>query len=272
MATMHINDLLQQLSNSRVYDLSQPFQAGMPFYPLLKAGFSYYLYRRHLDAKPEIMGPRSAASGLIIMSDHSGTHVDARCHQARNRRLFDGTEVDNNLETSQGFTKHGADEIPLMISRAVLVDVASVVKDPLPEYHTVSVEEFERALEAEGVKIEAGDVVLMRTGYGRFWNNPAVYEKAAGASAELSKALAQKNILAVGADNMSWDVAGGPEHVKHHVGAGHLHLLAEKGIFIIENLYLEELSRDKVFTSIFICLPLKLVGATGAPVRPICLR
>ncbi|MCS7137025.1 MAG: cyclase family protein [Candidatus Caldarchaeum sp.] len=269
---VYVDDLLQRISSCRVYDLSQPFQAGMPFFPLLRTGYSYLLYRRHMDANPQAMGPRSAASGLLVMPDHSGTHVDARCHQASGLRLYDGTEISRDVETPTGFTKHGAEQIPLMIARAVLVDVASVVKDPLPEHHLVSVEEFEGTLESEGVKIGDGDVVLMRTGYGRFWNTPSVYEKAAGASAELSKALAQKNILAVGADNLSWDVAPGHEHTKGHAGAGHLHLLAQRGIFIIENLYLEDLSRDKVYTSVFVCLPLKLVGATGAPVRPVCLR
>ncbi|MEM0443946.1 MAG: cyclase family protein [Candidatus Caldarchaeum sp.] len=264
-------DLLMKLRRAKVYDLSQTFQAGIPIFPLLRTGFSYLVYRRHSDANPETMGPRSAASGLIVMSDHSGTHVDARCHQASNRRLFDGTVVDNKLETPTGFTKHGADEIPLMIARAVLVDVASVFSDPLPEYHAVTLEEFERTLEVEGVELEDGDVVLMRTGYGKFWNNPSVYERAAGASAELSKALAKKNILAVGADNLSWDVAGSPS-TKEHAAAGHLHLLAEKGIYIIENLYLEELARDRVYSSVFVCFPLKIAGATGAPVRPVCIK
>ena len=52
---------------------------------------------------------------------------------------------------------------------------------------------------------------------------------------------------------------------------GHLHLLARSGIPIIENLDLEALSRDRVREFLFICTPLKFVGATGSPVRPIAV-
>ena len=52
---------------------------------------------------------------------------------------------------------------------------------------------------------------------------------------------------------------------------GHVILLVRYGIYIIENLYLEELARDQRYEFTFICLPLKLRGATGSPVRPIAV-
>ena len=52
---------------------------------------------------------------------------------------------------------------------------------------------------------------------------------------------------------------------------GHMILLVRNGIYIIENLFLEELARDQCYEFTFICLPLKLQGATGSPVRPIAL-
>ena len=52
---------------------------------------------------------------------------------------------------------------------------------------------------------------------------------------------------------------------------GHLILLVRAGIHIIEALYLEELARDGVREFAFVCLPLKLRGGTGSPVRPIAL-
>jgi kynurenine formamidase len=52
---------------------------------------------------------------------------------------------------------------------------------------------------------------------------------------------------------------------------GHLILLVHHGIYIIENLNLEELSRDRRYEFTFIALPLKIQGATGSPVRPIAV-
>jgi kynurenine formamidase len=51
----------------------------------------------------------------------------------------------------------------------------------------------------------------------------------------------------------------------------HEELLVKRGIHIIENLYLEDLVRDQVREFVFVCLPLKLQGATGSWVRPIAI-
>ncbi len=48
-------------------------------------------------------------------------------------------------------------------------------------------------------------------------------------------------------------------------------LLVEHGIHILENVYLEQLAADRVREFLFVCLPLKFVGATGSPVRPIAV-
>ncbi len=43
------------------------------------------------------------------------------------------------------------------------------------------------------------------------------------------------------------------------------------GIYIIENLFLKELAQDRSYEFTFVCLPLKMRGATGSPVRPIAM-
>jgi kynurenine formamidase len=52
---------------------------------------------------------------------------------------------------------------------------------------------------------------------------------------------------------------------------GHLYLLAQKGIYIIENLNLDQLARDRCYAFAFIGIPLKFRGATGSPLRPLAL-
>lgn len=51
----------------------------------------------------------------------------------------------------------------------------------------------------------------------------------------------------------------------------HTILTVQNGIFIIENLNLDELAAAKAHEFVFVCLPLKMRGATGSPVRPIAL-
>ena len=82
---------------------------------------------------------------------------------------------------------------------------------------------------------------------------------------------AEKGVVAVGADNMAWDA---PAERDADTGAtlfAHVYLLPQKGVYIIENLFLEELARGRRFEFAFLGIPLKLVGATGSPIRPLAL-
>ena len=88
------SDLLRTVIGRRVYDLEQPRTAGMPVHPNHRPGYAYFLYRRHRDAyAPKQRGPRTSASGTVVMMEHTGTHIDALSHQAADLRLYGGVEV-----------------------------------------------------------------------------------------------------------------------------------------------------------------------------------
>ena len=70
---------------------------------------------------------------------------------------------------------------------------------------------------------------------------------------------------------MAWDVPGLRDPELGCIMPGHLILLARRGIYIIENLALEDLAASGHRRIDFVCTPLKFVGATGSPVRPVAL-
>ena len=113
-------------------------------------------------------------------------------------------------------------------------------------------------------------VLPQRAGAGALWEDPEAFLAAGGIDASGSRWCAERRPLAVGADNMAWDVPGEDDP---ELGSlpGHLILLVREGVYIIEALNLEELARDGVREFAFACLPLKLRGGTGSPVRPIAL-
>src|SRR5947209_7604723 len=116
--------LAEQLRAAKVYDLEQPRFAGMPIYPAHRPGYFYALHRRHRDGyRPEAHGPRSGASGVLTMMEHSGTHIDALCHQSCDLKLFGGVAVEK-IETPQGFTTLGVETVPPLLGRGVLLDIA----------------------------------------------------------------------------------------------------------------------------------------------------
>jgi len=111
----------------------------------------------------------------------------------------------------------------------------------------------------------------VRTGYGALWDKPRDYMKSAGVSSAGAQWLAGKKVRAVGADNMAFDTNDSFDKELGFTLPAHVLLLVRAGIPIIENLNLEELAAEGVREFVFICLPLKMQGATGSPVRPIAL-
>jgi kynurenine formamidase len=257
---------------ARVYDLEQPRFAGMPIHPSHRPGYFYALHRRHCDTyQPEAHGPRSSASGVVTMMEHSGTHIDALCHQGRDLTLYGGVNA-NHVETPAGFKQLGIETVPPLLTRGVLLDVAGWKgQDRLPARYGLSADELRACAVAQAVAVQPGDVLLVRTGYGAIWRDEDAYLQAAGVSKSGTLWAADQGVVAVGADNMAWDV---PDERDPDTGAtlfAHLYLLPQKGIYILENVMLEDLSRDRRWTFAFVGIPLKLVGATGSPLRPLAL-
>ncbi len=260
------------LRSARVYDLEQPRFAGMPIHPAHRPGYFYALHRRHRDNyQPEADGPRSSASGVLTMMEHTGTHIDALSHQACDLTLFGGVPVDL-AETPAGFKTCGVEEIPPLLGPAVLLDIAGWKnQERLPPLYSIGAAELAACAAVEKVEVQPGDVLLVRTGYATLWHDEGEYLRAAGVAKSGSLWAAERGVKAIGADNMAWDVPGERDPDTGATLFAHVHLLAQKGIYIIENLDLEELARDRHYRFAFVGIPLKFRGATGSPLRPLAL-
>lgn len=245
----------------------------MPIHDSHRPGYFYALHRRHRDTyNPDSHGPRSGASGVLTMMEHSGTHIDALCHQACGMEMFGGVKTDQ-AETPAGFNQLGIEQVPPIFTRGVMLDVAKHQNIPrLPEHHSITEQELKDCASAQKSEIHSGDVLIVRTGSGAIWDQPEPYLRAAGVHRSGSKWAASLGVVAVGADNMAWDPLNGEKDPE--TGAtlfGHVHLLVRNGIYIIENLYLEQLSQEQCYEFTIVVTPLKLNGATGSPVRPLAL-
>lgn len=273
-ATSHARPtLLGAAEAMRVFDLEQPRKEGMPVFPAHRPGYSYLLHRHHEDEyRPEESGSRTSASGVIICMEHTGTHIDALCHQADGLTLYGGVPV-KGVQTGKGFTELGVEEVPPIIAPGVLLDVAtSRGVESLDPGYAVTAEDLEMCCSGQDVTVQPGDVVLIRTGNARrYWDDPEGYLAGPGMAAGASRWLTERRVLTVGADNMAWDVIGVPDPDLKAMLPGHLILLARHGIHIIENLQLEELASARRYRFSFFCTPLKFVGATGSPVRPLAI-
>lgn len=266
---MDKQQLFDIASHLRVYDLEQPRYFGAPALPAHTPGFVYTLHRRH---EPGLGEERTGASGFIYTAEHSGTHIDALCHQAENLYLYGDRKVTAQVQTSTGFTELGVETIAPIISRGVLLDVAGYRGVAwIDADQPITRQELEAVCQRQGVAIQQGDVILVRTGNGARWNDAAAYLAGGGVRADASQWLADQGVMAVGADNTAWDTVGVVDPDLGVSFPGHVILLVRHGIYIMENLLLEDLARDCVYDFLFVCLPLKMRGVTGSPIRPVAL-
>lgn len=180
---------------------------------------------------------------LFLASTHSGTHLDAPYHFAR-----DGLRVDQ-IKPER------------LVGRAVLIRTAAPRQRRRRAITRDDIREFEES--GDGRAIRPGTPVVFHTGWQEghlgskdyFLANPGIDRSAA-------RYLASKRVGLVGTDSPSIDVGGDTGFPAHRV-------LAEAGVVIVENLANLGKIRSDEFD--FVILPLKLRGASGSPVRALAL-
>lgn len=263
-------DLLRALSEVVVIDLSHPFEVGMPQSPNHPA-YRMTLERRHGDMVREDGG--SAANELIVLGGHVGTHVDALAHVSQAGLLHGGQEADA-LQSHKGFSDLGISTMLPVVGRGVLLDIAALHGvDVLEPGYPVSADDLDAASAAAGVEVNPGDAVLIGTGWSRHWSDRELFMGARGGAPgpdeSAGRWLASRRPRVVGGETIAFEqIAAGRGHAVLPV---HRIMLVDAGIHIIETMQFDDLRRSGAHEFGFILNPLRLVGATGSPVRPLAL-
>jgi kynurenine formamidase len=201
-----------------------------------------------------------------------GTQFDGLAHQALGPYLYNCVEMEKVVRRS-GFTRLGVEKAGSFFTRGVLLDIAALKGiDILPDDYMITVADIEAAMKQQNVDVGKGDAVLIRTGWGRLWGreNDRFIKGEPGIGLEVADFLVKRNVMIVGADN--WAVEVRPYPDKGLSLPVHGFLLTVNGTYLIENLDLEALARDKAYEFAFIVEPLKLRGGTGSSVAPIAVR
>jgi kynurenine formamidase len=255
------------VERAKVYDLGQPMEPSMQVSPN-HPGFRMALIRRHGDmTRP---GGGSAANELIVTGGHVGTHIDAFCHASVNGKLYGGVDA-YDAQVGGRFKELGIETVSPIFCRGILLDIAGLYGLPvLPPAYGITGEDVCRAAETEKVSPRAGDAVLVRSGWAQNWKNPTSYigheTGVPGVTVSGAEQIIAWGARVTGHDSVAYE--------QIHPGAGHgtmpVHpmFLVDRGIHIVENLNLDLLAQDRIYEFVFVLSPLKIVGATGSPVRP----
>jgi kynurenine formamidase len=225
-----------------IIDLSQEIFTGMPVFPgLPEVAITVHVSHEQWDGitDSDIVSP---AVNRLELGEHTGTHVDAINHMARQYR---GQSID-----MMPLTMFYTEGICLDLSHKGLREL-------------IEPDDLERALSEAGLEIKRGDTVLLYTDhYRRTFGTDAWYH-GPGLSADATRWLGQQKITAFGVETMAPGV--------RHVSNQEVHrICGELGFTHYENLInLQQLSGRGRFR--FIGLPLKIRGGTGSPVRAIAV-
>ncbi|WP_417487493.1 cyclase family protein [Maricaulis sp.] len=272
-------DILSRIAPGGPYDLSVEYFIGMPSWQA--AGDPHYrMWMTHTPRGTRIDDPVgvgrevnahvSYSGSAFSMYAHTGTHIDALSHFGLDGRIWNGFSADAHLG-DRGWQHADAGALPPIIARGLLVDLPALFGiDMLEPGYRVSAEDIDAALARQGLAIEPGDVVLIRTGRMQLYHQADAYmDNAPGLGMEAARHLAEAGAMIVGADNLSFEAF--PSEVDGNYVPVHTFLLAQSGIPILELVDLEALARDGVHEFAFIAASLRLRGADAAPLRPIAL-
>ncbi len=272
--------VLSRIGGGKAYDLSVEYFIGMPSWQA--AGDPrYQIWMTHtphgtvvddpMRVGEELNNHVSYTGAAISMYTHMGTHIDALNHFGLNGKIWNGFSAHKHLG-DRGWNVAGAEKIPPIIARGVLIDVAAAKGlDMLGDGYRITREDLIESLDKQGVDIQEGDVALIRTGRMKVYEDASAYmANPPGLGMAAARFLVEeKGAMIVGADNLSFEAF--PSELEDDYVPLHTYLLAQQGVPILELVYLEELSQDAVYEFAFIGGSLKLRGSDAAPIRPIAI-
>ncbi len=262
-------DLLSALKSAKVVELNFVWDQRSPVLPF-NPPFAAALVNTHKQTNGWIPQLSFAADMMYFSGQHGAPTIDAIGHIGHDGKLFGGLPADQN-ESPAGLLALGIENYPKdkFINRAVLLDVARHKKvDALGPGEEITPADLEATAKAQGVEVRAGDSVLIRTGYGKFFGDKAKYMGLRpGPGEAAAKWLADKKVFLAGDDQLTFEVY--PE--KGTIFPAHRILIADNGIYIVENFNLEELGETlaarKRYDFALVLNPLRLRGMTGSPLN-----
>jgi kynurenine formamidase len=231
-------------------------------------------------------GTRGENEEIVITElGQVGTQLDAFAHQIYGGEYYncitnhemsfpDAASTELSAGARQGFPKLGVEKIPDIMTRGVLIDVAGLKNvDMLQGGYVITADDLQQALAKENLKIEPGDAVMIHTGWGKLYtvkDKDKYLKSSPGIGIDAAQWLLKQNPMLVGADNCCVEPRPYPEQ-KVNLPIHAMYLIAY-GVYLVENLKLDQLAAEHAYETAYIMTPLKIDGATGSTIAPIAVR
>jgi kynurenine formamidase len=234
----------------------------------------------HMTLLPDVdigSGPVRFAKDYIGVDYHNDghSHIDALCHVAFDGDIFGGRPAEST--TARGATVDTIDILRNgLVGRAVLLDVPRLRNTRwLEPGDDVYPEDLEAAEHEQGVRAEAGDILLVRTGHSRRLAELGPWDTAtakAGLHPTAARFLAERQIAALGSDGNNDTAPSAAEGIDFPI---HVLAVNAMGIHLLDYLQFEDVVAHCEAAGrwhfLFVAAPLRIVGGTGSPLNPIAI-
>ncbi|MGW0766702.1 cyclase family protein [Streptomyces sp. NPDC002676] len=231
-----------------------------------------------VQVNQELFGPGTVACSddAVTMGLQAGTHWDALTHVSHSGKLYNGRPA-HTVTAHGGAEFSGIDKARHLVSRGVLLDVARARGvDRLAGGHAVTPEDLEAAEEYGGVRVRAGDIVLVRTGQVQVYlagDKHAYGYPSPGLSVRCPEWFHARDVAAVANDTLTFEIF--PPEIENLWLPVHALHLVEMGMLQGQNWNLEKLStacgQEERYAFLLSAMPEPFVGATGTPVAPVAI-
>ena len=223
------------------------------------------------------------STGTVVAKDYIGihyhgdthTHLDALCHIGYGGLLYNG--VSSDVITPDGAS---ADSVELvkdgLVGRAALLDIPGARDVPwLEPGDSIFRDDLEAAEEKQGVAVQEGDILLVRTGHARRldelgpWDTP---HHKAGLHPTAMTFVAERGVSVLGSDGNSDTAPSQTEGVEFPI---HVLALNAMGVWLLDYLRFEEVlaacQQARRWEFLFLAAPLRIAGGTGSPINPLAV-
>lgn len=236
------------LSESMILDLSHSYDDKTMYWPTSPSGFELKTLASGVTEKGYFY-----SANVFSTPEHGGTHIDAPIHFGENKQTVEQIPIEK------------------LMGPAVLIDVSDAAsKNP---DHKLQLSEV-RAWEEEHGEIPEKAIIVLRTGWSKYWGNQKAYfgDDTPGDASNLhfpsfgeeavDFLVNERKIVGLGVDTPSIDNGSSEDFLVHRI-------VAEANVFGLENL--TNLSNLPASGATLVALPMKIAKGSGAPVRVIAI-
>jgi kynurenine formamidase len=215
----------------------------------------------------------------IVMPLQCVTQWDSLAHVFDSGKMYNG--YDAALVTSSGAARNSIDKTKDKIAgRGVLLDVARYKGVPhLEPGYAITVDDLEGTAAREGVTVQSGDLLLVRTGFMSTylakgsWNYFDL-DPSPGVSVHVAPWLHAKEVAAIASDNYAVEVR--PSELPPFRSPFHVCAIPNMGLTLGEIFFLDDLARDCAadgrYAFLLVAPPLPVTNAVGTPINPYAIK